>query len=41
VAGHLIVIGLFVWLMIVIFAAMAERAPTSAEPRRDTPDPVS
>lgn len=41
VAGHLIVVGLFVWLMIVIFAAMAERVPTSADPRADTPDPVS
>jgi hypothetical protein len=41
VAGHLIVIGLFVWLMVVIVAAMAERAPTCADPPGNTPDPVS
>ena len=40
VAGHLIVVGLFVWLMVVIFATIAERAPTCAELPGDTPDPV-
>ena len=30
-AGHLIVVGLFVWLLVVIFAAMAERVPTCAD----------
>jgi hypothetical protein len=41
VAGHLIVIGLFVWLMVVIVAAMAERVPTCADPPGNTPGPVS
>jgi Domain of unknown function (DUF1707) len=41
VAGHLIVLGLFIWLMVVIFAAMAERTPTCADLPGDTPDPVS
>jgi hypothetical protein len=41
VAGHLNVVGLFTWLSVVIFAAIAERAPASANPPGDTPDPVS
>jgi hypothetical protein len=39
VTGLLIVVGLFVWLMVVIFAAMAERAPTCADLPEDTPGP--
>ena len=41
VAGHLIVVGLFVWLMVVIFAAMAERVPSYTDPPGNTPDAVS
>jgi len=40
-APPLIIGGLFVWLLVVIFAAAAERVPTSADPSGDTPDPVS
>ena len=41
VAGQLIVVGLFAWLLVVIFAAMAERVPACADPPGDPPDPVS
>jgi hypothetical protein len=37
VAGHLIVVGLFVWLLVVIFAAAAERVPAGADPPGNTP----
>jgi hypothetical protein len=37
-AGPLIIGGLFIWLLVVIFAAAAERGPTYTDPPRDTPD---
>jgi Domain of unknown function (DUF1707) len=40
VAGHLIVIGLFLWLLVIIFAAMAERVPSCADPPGNSSDPV-
>ena len=40
-AGLLIIGGLFIWLLVVIIAAAAERVPAGADPPGDIPDPVS
>lgn len=40
-AGPLIIGGLFMWLLVVIVAAAAERVPAHADPSGDTPDSVS
>jgi hypothetical protein len=41
VAGHLIVGGLLLWLVVVIFTAALKRALTCADPPGNTPDPVA